>query len=110
MRVKEISNIDFWVKLRDTGQMVVDAANEELEKMAPPEIRNFNILQWTKHEGLKAPFEQTRLADADTNERMSTFSALRNLLTKNKGFLQLDGYTYWLHFKTTNVIDRRKRE
>lgn len=58
-----MSSVDFLVKLRDAAQMMADAANEQLEKMAPPEVKyneeDFDKLFWETKEGSKGPYQQT---------------------------------------------------
>ena len=50
-----MSNIEFLVKLRDAAEMIADAANEQLEKMAPPEVKygekDFDSLKWETKAG-----------------------------------------------------------
>jgi len=59
-----MSNIDFFVKLRDAVQMTADAANEQLEKMAPLGVkynkRVFDNLMWETKSGTKGDCQQTQ--------------------------------------------------
>jgi len=60
-----LSKIEFLVKLRDGAQLIADAANEQLEREAPPEVKvskeDVDGLKWETKEGAKGVYEQTTL-------------------------------------------------
>lgn len=102
-----MSSIDFLVKLRDAAQMIADAANEELEKKAPPEVKeDFDKLSWEAKQGSKGPYEQTY---KELCKNSSLFQALQTILKEHNGFVHLGEYRYWLDRGNPDIIDRRKK-
>lgn len=104
-------SVDFLVKLRDAAQMIADAANEQIEKMAPTEVKyskkDFDDkLKWETKEGSKGAYEQTTKA---ANENSPVFQALQKILTDHSGFWQSSSQKYWLHSGDSSIIDRRKK-
>jgi len=103
-------SVDFLVKLRDAAQQIADAANEQLEKMAPVDVKqskeDFDKLAWTEKEGSKAPYQQTT---KEGNANSEVFQALQKIIVDRKGFCVLGGYKYWLHQSNQDIIDRRKK-
>jgi len=105
-----MSNVDFLVKLRDATQMIADAANEQLEKMKPPEVKHseqdFDMLAWSEKEGTKGKYEQTT---KEANQNNETFRALQTILEKHKGFCIIGAWKFWTHQNDVDTIDRRKK-
>jgi hypothetical protein len=101
-----MSSVEFLVKLRDAAQLIADAANEQLEKMAPPDPADFDKLAWTAKEGSKGPYEQTTKA---ANQDTKLFQQLQQVLSDHDGFCQISDYKYWFDRDDKNVIDRRKK-
>ena len=83
---------------------------ELLERQVPAEVEvkdeeGFGGLSWKDFQGNKGPFQRTsRIA----NNNSETFLKLQTILKENKGFCQIDGYTYWFDHNDPEVIDRRK--
>lgn len=103
-------SVEFLVKLRDAAQMIADAANEQLEKMAPPEVKyseeDWNKLFWEDLQGNKGPFQRT---SKKANNNSEIFQALQAILKKHKGFCHIGSHKYWFDNKDPDVIDRRKK-
>lgn len=102
-------SVEFLVKLRDAAQMMADAANEQLEKMTPPEVRDskeFDKLFWEDREGAKGPFQRT---SKKANNNSEVFQALQAVLKERKGFCHIGSYRYWFDNNNPDVIDRRKK-
>jgi len=81
-----MSNVDFLVKLRDACQMITDAANEYLERLAPSETKQpvavmeetFNILMFEKQQGAKiGEFEVAYKANNLPDKWASAWNVLR---------------------------------
>jgi len=104
-------NVEFLVKLRDAASMIVDAANEQLEKIAPSSVKydekDFDNLKWETKEGTKADYQQTT---KEANENSEVFQALKQILQDHKGFWQSSSHKYWFHQNNQDIIDRRKKE
>jgi len=102
--------VDFLVKLRDAGAMIMDAANEQLEKIAPPNVKygekDFEKLSWTVKEGTKGDYEQTT---KEANNNSEVFQALQQILQDHKGFWQSSSHKHWNHQGDVNSVDRRKK-
>jgi hypothetical protein len=108
------SEIDFLIKQRDGAQMVAegaqiiaDACNERLERLAPPEPKELDLvkLAWEKRKGEKGEYEQTtEVASQNSN----AWKQLKAKLKEHKGFWQNSGYKFWFHQQDETVIDRRK--
>ena len=105
-----MSNIEFFVKLRDAAQMMADAANEYLEKQAPASVRakaeDFDKLFWEDREGAKGPYQQTSKKTTNNHE---IFQALQSILKSHNGFCKIGAYNYWSHQGNVDVVDRRKK-
>jgi len=103
-------SVDFYIKVRDGAQLIADAANEQLEREAPPEVKltkeDVDKLSWTDKEGTKANYQQTT---KDANNNSEVFQALQKILSDRKGFWQSFGYKWWFHQKNQGIIDRRKK-
>jgi len=101
--------VEFLVKLRDAAQMMADACNEQLERMAPPEAKHnpedFDKLFWESLEGSKGPFQRT---SRKANNNSDLFQALQAILKEHKGFVHMGGFKYWFDNSDPDVIDRRK--
>ena len=82
-----MSSVDFLVKLRDAAQMMADAANEQLEKMAPPSVKygekDFDALFWETKQGSKGEYQQT---SKNATNNHPVFQALQAVLKEKKGF------------------------
>lgn len=105
-----MTDIDFLVKLRDAAQMIAEAANEQLEKRAPPEIKyneeDFEKLFWEDLQGAKGPFQRT---SKKANNNHPIFQALQAVLKEHKGFAHIGAYKCWFDNNDPEVIDRRKK-
>jgi len=103
-------SVDFFVKLRDTAQMMADAANEQLEKMAPPEAKydekDFDKLFWEDLQGTKGPFQRT---SKRANNNSEIFQALQSILKEHNGFCHIGAFKYWFDNNDPDVIDKRKK-
>lgn len=103
-------SVDFLVKLRDAAQMIADAANEQVEKMAPVEVKygekDFDKLFWEDRQGSKGPFQRT---SKKANSNSEIFQALQAVLKEHKGFCHIGAYKYWFDNNDPDVIDRRKK-
>jgi len=103
-------SVEFLVKLRDAAQMIADAANERLEKMAPSEVKydekDFDGLKWEMKSGTKGEYQQTTKEANDNNE---AFQALKQILQDHKGFWQNSRYKFWFHQNNQDIIDRRRK-
>ena len=103
-------SVDFLVKLRDAAQLIADAANEQLEKMVPPEVKydeqDFEKIFWETKEGSKGPYQQTSKRATNNHE---TFQMLQKILKEHNGFWQSKTYRYWFDNQDPDVIDRRKK-
>ena len=104
-----MSSVEFLVKLRDAAQLIADAANEQLEKMTPAEVRDsgdFDTLFWEDREGAKGPFQRT---SKKANNNSEAFQALQAILKERKGFCHIGSYRYWFDNNYPDVIDRRRK-
>lgn len=104
-----MTNVEFLVKLRDAAQAMADAANEQLERMTPKEVRDsqdYDKLFWENLEGNKGPFQRT---SKKANQNSPVFQALQNILKEHKGFVHIGSYRYWFDRNDSDVIDRRKK-
>lgn len=103
-------SVEFLVKLRDAAQMVVDAANEQLEKTAPVGAKyndkDFDKIFWENREGAKGSYQQTSKRATNNHE---IFQALQAILKEHKGFCTIGAYKYWFDNNNPDVIDRRKK-
>ncbi|MBT0160419.1 hypothetical protein G4O51_10680 [Candidatus Bathyarchaeota archaeon A05DMB-2] len=103
--------IEFLIKLRDGCLMIADAANEYLDSLAPPEVKEkkqatavqevtFTTLRFEPQQGAKlgdfeVAYRQNNLAD----KWSSAYSILRNSNATIKDRYHGDGYqhSYWLY-------------
>lgn len=103
-----MSNVDFLVKLRDAAQMMADAADEYLEKLAPADTKQataikeetFTILNFEKQQGAKigeyeVAYRPNNLAD----KWIQAYHILRQSnATINNRYTGTDYiYNYWLY-------------
>jgi hypothetical protein len=104
--------VDFLVKLRDAALMMVDAANEYIESMAPPEVTgnnnedkkyDTNKIKWEKSTGSKGEYERSE----DINNL--DFKAMLKDLAAHQGKLSRDGYFYWA-FHNGYTVGRKKHQ
>lgn len=102
-------SVEFLVKLRDACQMIADAANEQLEKMAPADIKykpkDFDKLFWENLNGSKGPFQRTSKKATNNSD---LFQGLQQILKDHKGFCHLGDFKYWFDQGNQDVIDRRR--
>lgn len=105
-----MSSVEFLVKLREAAQMIADAANEQLEKMTPPEVKydekDFASLKWETKSGTKGEYQQTT---KEATNNSTVFQALKQILQDHKGFWQNSSHKYWTHQGNADIIDRRKK-
>jgi hypothetical protein len=98
--------------------MITDAANEYLETLAPPGVKenkepaavqetalDVSKLFWEKKQGEKGGYEQT---SEKANQNCDTWKQLKAEVKEHKGFWQNGGYKFWFHQQDESVIDRRK--
>jgi hypothetical protein len=102
-------SVEFLVKLRDAAQMVANAANEQLEKMAPPEVKaseeDYDKLFWEKTTGAKGEYEKT---SKKATQNHPIFQALQERLKKHNGKGRFAPYFYWTFDKDPDTIGRKK--
>ena len=103
-------SVDFLVKLRDAAQLMADAAEEYIQTLAPPEVKQdpkqFDSLFWETLNGAKGPFERTSKG-ATNNSPL--FQTLQKLLKEHRGFMHFGDYTFWFDQGNPDVIDRRRK-
>jgi len=106
-----MASVEFLVKFRDAAQLMADAANEQLEKMAPPEVKHdpkeFDKLFWESLSGAKGPFQRT---SKKSNNNSDVFQGLQQILKEHRGFSHLGDYKYWFDQGNQDIIDRRKNK
>ena len=105
-----MSEIEFFVKLRDASAIILDACNEMLEAKAPvkefgPE--DFDKLDWSQQNGAKGPYLQT--TKEANKDNLAVFSSLRQQLLEHDGFWQTPEHLYWFHRNDQDTIDRRAK-
>ena len=102
-----MSSVDFLVKLRDAAQLMADAANEYLERLAPKDEAKGNWdpskIQWSQAEGSKGPYERSE--DVNNLE----FKAMLKDLAAHSGKTQRNGYFYWC-FRNGHTVGRKRRK
>jgi len=112
-----MSSVEFLLKLRDAAQMMADAANEYLERLAPPEVRETDLheepyeeLPWEDGEGSKGPYQMA--TEKDNEGQQQLFNDLRNILKRNNGRFTEKSWRcyYWLGSKDDKIIFRRKKK
>ena len=104
--MKKLSSVEFLVKLRDAAQLMADAANEYLERLAPKEEKHSwdpLKIKWVQAEGSKGPYERSE--DVNNLE----FKAMLNDLASHNGKTQRNGYFYWT-FQNGSTVGRKKRK
>lgn len=98
-------SVEFIVRLRDAAQMLVDAAEEYLEKMAPVNKRwDPKKVKWTPEEAQsgKGPYE---LAEPQATD---DFKNMLQDIKDHKNFLSRGDYKYWI-FSDAARVGRRKK-
>ena len=102
-------SVEFLVKLRDACQMIADAANEQLEKMAPPEVKGdpakYDNIFWETTTGSKGEYEKT---SEKATQNHPIYQELLQRLKKNKGKARIGDYFYWQFDKDPTTIGRKK--
>ena len=112
--------IEFLVKLRDGCQMLVDAANEYLESLAPPEVKEndktaavqeatFTILKFEQQQGAKlGEFDVAYKPNNLEDKWHHAYNILRNsnATINNRYHGQDYAFSYWLYGE--NKIYRQK--
>jgi len=103
-----MSNVDFLLKLRNAAQLIADAANEYIQKLAPTETKQdsavkeeiFTILNFEKQQGAKigeyeVAYKPNNLAD----KWVQACNILRRSnATINNRYTRTDYvYNYWLY-------------
>ena len=103
-------SIEFLVKLRDAAQMMADAANEQLEKMEPPNVKNTwtpDKIKWVQADGTKGPYERYP-AEGEKPENTADYKNMLADLKERNGKLTKDGYFFWI-FTDNATVGRKKR-
>jgi len=99
-------SVEFLIKLRDAAQMMADAADEQLEKMAPPETKtvvwNPEKIIWKEATGSKGPYLR-----ADPQATVDFKNMLQDIKNKGGKFSR-DGYFYWC-FTDLGTVGRKRR-
>jgi hypothetical protein len=116
-----MSSIDFLIKLRDAAQMIADAANEHLKKLAPNETtqttavkeETFNTLKFERQQGARIgeyeiAYKQNNIAD----KWIHAHNILRqNNATISNRYAGTDYvYNYWLYGKDKIYRQKLKLE
>jgi hypothetical protein len=104
--------VEFLVKLRDASQMLVDAANEYIDSLAPPEVKetskttvavqeiNFSTLKFETQQGAKlGEYEIAYKANNIEDKWRPAYAILRNSNATIKDRYHGDtyAYSYWLY-------------
>ena len=100
-----MASVEFLVKLRDAAQLMADAANEYLERLAPKDEKHNwdpNKIPWKEAQGTRGLYDRSEEVDN------LQFKAMVKDLAAHKGKLSRDGYFYWL-FQSGSVVGRKKR-
>lgn len=102
------SQVDFLVKLRDACMLMADAANEYIESMAPPEVKDqapavqevtFTTLKFEAQQGAKlGEFEIAYKHNNLEDKWRAAYNILRNCNATIKDRYHGDTYqySYWL--------------
>jgi hypothetical protein len=112
--------VEFYVKLRDTGQTLVDIAKQRIEFLTPPEVKEdtepadsketvFTDLSYDAEEGPKiGTFEAAYKANNPEDKWTQTYNILKNKKATIKDRYHNEGYqhSYWLY--EGNKIYRQK--
>lgn len=100
-------SVEFLLKLRDAAQMMADAANEQLERLAPKETEELkwdpSKIQFKAANGARGPFER-----ADPESTLHFKNMLQDL-KNHDGKLSREGYFYWL-FTDLATVGRKKKQ
>jgi hypothetical protein len=105
-----MSDVQFWIDLRNQFQGVVEVIDAKLSGVAPEAdgTVDFNSLTWKDVEGSKQPYEQTTREANKTNTQV--FEELQKQLEDAGGFWQNKTHKYWFHQNRHDTIDRRAKE
>jgi len=106
-----MSSVDFLVKLRDAAQMIADAANEELEKKAPPEAKPLKPwdpgkIKWIPENGFRGPYERYPGKDQKA-EATDDYKNMLEDLKAHGGKLTRNSFFYWI-FQDQATVGRKK--
>jgi len=96
--------VEFYVKLRDTGQTLVDIAKQRIELLTPLEVKEdtetvFTELNYEREEGPKLGiFEAAYKADNPEDKWTQAYNILKNSKATIKDRYHGEGYrhSYWL--------------
>jgi len=94
-----MSDVDFFLTLRDAAQLIADAANEQLEKVVPSEW-NPEKIKWKEAQGTKGPYER---ADPQATPN---FKAMLADLKAHGGRLTRNHLFYWV-FRDQATVGRK---
>jgi len=104
--------VEFLVKLRDASQMLADAANEYIDSLAPPEVKetnnktvtvheiNFTTLKFETQQGAKlGEYEIAYKANNLEDKWRPAYNILRNsnATIKDRFHGETYAYSYWLY-------------
>jgi len=97
-------SVDFVIKLRDAAALVLDVCTEELERLAPVEVRAINLekIQWDKASGEHGEYERSD----DINN--AEYKRLLQVLGEHKGKMQVGEFFVWA-FQNQSTIGKKKR-
>ncbi len=109
--------VKFLVKLRDGAQMIADAANEYLETLAPPGVKeekhswNWDPqkIVWVKAEDSRGAYERYPAQDQKIAATVDYKNMLQDLKEYKKNFLFRDGWNYWL-FPDLATVGRKLKQ
>jgi len=93
--------------------MLADAENEEIERMAPAEVKekpswNGSKIPWRETEGAKGKYERYP-AEGEKAEDIIDYKNLLTDLKEHSGKLTRDGFFYWC-FEKSATVARKKRK
>jgi hypothetical protein len=112
--------VEFIVRLRDTGQSLVDAANQYIEFLTPSEVKedneksevketSFTALSFEREEGPKiGVFEAAYKADNQQDKWAYAYGILLNSRATIKDRFHIEGYQYSYWLFEGNKIYRQK--
>lgn len=99
-------SVEFLVKLRDAATMMADAANEQLERLAPKETKGLpwaiDKISWQEATGSKGPYFR---ANAQSTV---DFKNMLEDVKSHGGKLFRDGEFFWV-FTDQATVGRKKR-
>jgi hypothetical protein len=105
-------HVEFLVKLRDASLMIAEAANEYIDALAPPEVKDaqkataavqetaFDILKFESQQGAKlGQFEVAYKQNNHPDKWQSAYNILRNsnATIKDRYHGETYQYSYWLY-------------